>query len=188
MADDRAYRTLLHLYPRRFRREYGDAMVQLRADRRRDGTATFADDMRDVLRSAPVQHQEAIRTMSSSSKLLLAAIVTAVGIALFAIVGGAIAALVLMLLLAWILTALLRERGARPTPATGWRILAIGVAAFVLAFVVFAGPWPASWREAVPGDVAWFTGFLVFTTSIVLVVAGLLTALTATVSRRRLSR
>jgi hypothetical protein len=53
--------------------------------------------------------------------------------------------------------------------------------------VFFAGPWPDSWREAVPGEVAWGVGFFVFVISIVMFVTGLFTALLQWSERRRLS-
>jgi hypothetical protein len=184
---ERAYRALMLLYPRAFRREYSDQMLQLYRDERRRRAASWASLAGDVVVSAPVQYKEALRTMTTTGKLVTAAIATTAGIVVFAVVGGAFAALFLMILLAWILVALLKERGARPSPGLGWKLAAIGAGTFAVAFVFFAGPWPESWREAVPGDVAWGVGFFVFVVSIVMVVAGLFTAVAQWAERRRLS-
>jgi hypothetical protein len=187
MTGERAYRALLLLYPRGFRREYRDQMLQLYRDERRDRAASWARLAGDVFVSAPVQYKETLRIMHTTGKLVTAAIVTTAGIAVTAIVGGAFATLLLMVLLAWILVALLKDRGARPARGFGWKLAAIGAGTFAVAFVFFAGPWPDSWREAVPGDVAWGVGFFVFVISIVMVVAGMMTALVEWAGRRRLT-
>jgi hypothetical protein len=111
---------------------------------------------------------------SPQGKLVTAAIAATVGIAIVAVVGGGFAALILMLLLAWILASMLRQRGAMPSRGTWWKLVASGAGLFAVAFAVFAPPWPESWRSAVPAEVAWAAGFFAFTISIVLVVAGLL--------------
>ncbi len=187
-AGERVYRALLLLYPRAFRRDYGAEMLQLSREQHRDGARSWARLAADVVVTAPARHQEALRAMSTPSKLVTAAIVTTIGIVAFAMVGGALFALILMLVLAWILTALLRERGARPTSGAWWKLATSGAGVFAVAFVVFALPWPDSWRETVPGDVAWFVGFLMIVTSIVLVATGLLMGAVAVGSRRRLTR
>jgi hypothetical protein len=131
--------------------------------------------------------------MTTSGKLVTAAITTGVCVATFAVIGGGYAALTLTLLLAWIVAALLRERSGQPAgttswKTTGWKLAALGAGTFAVAFVFFGGPWPDSWREAVPGDVAWGVGFLAFVGSIVLVTVGLLTVVAGHVAGRRLSR
>jgi hypothetical protein len=187
MAGERVYRALLFLYPRRFRREYREPMLQLYRDARHGHRASWVRLAGDVVATAPVQYKEAIRVMSTTSKLVTAAIAVTAGIVALAFVGGAIGALLLMMLLAWILVALLKERGARSAPGFGWKLAAIGAGTFVVAFAFFAGPWPDSWREAVPGEVAWGVGFFVFVLSIVMFVTGLFTALLQWSERRRLS-
>ena len=122
--------------------------------------------------------------LDPQSKLVTAAVVTAIGIVVFALVGGAYGAIILMLLLAWILTAVLRGRGAIPSRTFWWKLVVAGVGLFALMFVVFAPPWPQSWRDAVPGDVAWSVGFIALVSSIVLVATGLLTGLAHRVGRR----
>jgi hypothetical protein len=187
MLGERAYRALLLLYPRGFRRSYRDQMLQLYRDERRDRATSWARLAGDVLVSAPVQHKETIRTMSTTRKLVTAAIAATAGIVVFAFVGGGFGALLLMILLAWILVALLKDRGALPARGFGWKLAVIGAGTFAAAFVFFAGPWPESWREAVPGEVAWSVGFFVFVLSIVTFVVGLFAALLEWNERRRLS-
>jgi hypothetical protein len=126
--------------------------------------------------------------MSMQAKLVTAAIVITVAIVMFAAVGGALLALALMLALAWILTVLLKQRGATPPRGFWWKLTASGLGMLVLAFVVFGLPWPDSWREAVPGELAWWSGFAIVSTSIVLVVVGLLAGVTELASRRRVTR
>jgi hypothetical protein len=60
MTPERAYRLVLHLYPRRFRREYGERMVddfrELRADMRDRPVVLWARLLVDACRSAVVEH------------------------------------------------------------------------------------------------------------------------------------
>ena len=79
-----------------------------------------------------------------------------------------------------------RSAGADAIPSRSlwWKLVVAGVSVFALAFVVFAPPWPQSWRDAVPGDVAWSVGFIAFVTSMVLVATGLLTGLAQRAGRR----
>ena len=186
MRGTRVYRALLLLYPRGFRREYGALMAQLHRDQRRDrGRRAWLTTLRDLLTTVPVRNLEAVMAMSPHGKLVTAAIATTVGIVAFAVVGGAFAALFLMLLLTWILTSLLRQRRATPVRGFWWKLVASGLGLFALAFAVFAPPWPRAWRSAVPGEVAWTVGFLAIATSIVLVAVGALTGITQWAGRRR---
>jgi hypothetical protein len=188
MAGERVYRALLLLYPRRFRRDYREPMVQLYRDARRNGTASWSRLAGDVVVSAPVQHKEAFRAMSTQGKLITASLVLALAIVAFMAVGGALFALALMLLLAWILARLLRERDAQLSQGFWWKLTLSGVGVFATGFLIFAGPWPQSWRDAVPGELGWFSGMLIFCTAIVMIVAGLLSGVVTRASRRRLTQ
>lgn len=183
---ERMYRALLLLYPPSFRRDYGEEMARCARDARRDGFASWARSSADVVRTAPRRHLEVIGHMSTT-KLLVAATVTTVGIVAFAVVGGAWIALMLMLLLAWILWSLLQSRGAPPR-GLWWKTTAVGVGIFGVAFVVFAGPWPDSWRDAVPASLGWWTGLFMFIAAIVCVATGLLAGLVVLATRRRATR
>jgi hypothetical protein len=188
MRGERCYRALLFLYPRSFRRDYASQMVQLFRDQRSDrGRSAWLTTLRDLFTTVPTRNLEAFMSMSPQGRLITAAIATSVGILVFALVGGAYGAIILMLLLAWILTAVVRGRGAIPSRSLWWKLVVAGVSLFALAFVVLAPPWPQSWRDAVPGDVAWSVGFLAFVTSMVLVATGLLTGLAQRAGRSRLT-
>lgn len=186
MNRERGYRACLYFYPRRFRREYGAPMVQLFRDQRRErGRRAWLSAARDLLTTLPVQHVEAFMHLSPQGKLIAAAVATTAAIVVFAAVGGAFAVLLLMLLLAWILLSLLRQRGAVVSPGLWWKLLASGAGLFASLLVVFGGPWPQSWRDEVPGDVAWSAGFFGFVMAIVLMVTGILTGIVQRGAARR---
>jgi hypothetical protein len=187
MTGERAYRALLLLYPRRFRREYRDPMLQLFRDARRERSSSWPRLAGDVVMSVPVQHKEAFRTMSTQTKLVALALVIATGIVVFAAIDGALAALALMVLLAWVLISLLRERGARLSEGFWWKLTLSGVGILAFTMVFFGGPWPDSWREAVPGELAWWLGFGIVALALVMIFAGLFTGIAGRVARRRLS-
>jgi hypothetical protein len=185
MNGDRGYRALLFLYPPRFRREYGPQMVQAFGDRRREcGRRAWWTIGRDLLSTIPSRHAEAFMELSPQGRLVAGALVTTAAIVVFAAVGGAFAALLLMMLLVWILTSLLRQRGAVASPGLWWKLTGAGAGLFLVLLAVFAGPWPESWRSAVPGDVAWSGGFFGFVMAIVLMVTGLVTGIAQRVGRR----
>ena len=184
MIGERVYRMLLLLYPRRFRRDYRDPMVQLYRDARRDRRASWTRLASDVVASAPVQHKEALRTMRTSTKLLVLALVLVTGIVAFAAVGGALLALALMLLLAWVLLAVRRERGAPLSPSTWWKLTLAGIGILAFCVLFFGGPWPDSWREAVPGELAWWSGFVFVALALVMIFTGVLQGIAGRASRR----
>jgi hypothetical protein len=186
MTGERAYRVLLLLYPRRFRREYRDSMLQLYRDARRD-RASWPRLASDVVLSAPTQHKEAFRAMNTQGKLLTASLVITVAIIAFMAVGGALFALALMLLLAWVVARLVRERDAQLSPRFWWKLTLSGVGVFAGAVLFFGGPWPQSWRDAIPSELGWWSGMFIFSTAIVMIVGGLLSGAVQLASRRRLS-
>jgi hypothetical protein len=185
-AGERGYRVLLFLYPRRFRREYHDPMVQIYRDSRRD-RASWPRLAGDVITSLPRQHKEAFRTMSTQGKLITASIVITIAIVAFMAVGGALFALALMLVLAWTLARLLRERDAQLSSGFWWKLTLSGVGVFGAGMLIFAGPWPQSWRDALPDELGWWSGMFIFCTAIVMIVGGLLSGVVEYASRRRLS-
>jgi TRAP-type C4-dicarboxylate transport system permease large subunit len=115
------------------------------------------------------------------------ATITSSSVFVFLAIGGALFALALMLLLAWVLVRLLRERDARPARGFWWKLTLSSVGLFALGVVIFAGPWPDSWRESVDGEIAWWSGAFLFATAIVIIVSGLLSGVVEYASRRRLS-
>src|SRR4029077_10820587 len=108
-------------------------------------------------------------------------------LAAFLAIGGAMFAIVLLGLLAWILAMLLREREAQLSNGFWWKLTLSGVCVFAVAFLIFAGPWPQSWRDAVPGELGWWSGMFIFSAAIVMIVGGLLSGVVQLASRRRLS-
>jgi hypothetical protein len=186
MRSVRVYRALTRVYPARFRREYGDAMTQLFVDRaRRDGgRRAWGSALRDVTISAPYEYTESFMHASPQTKLVAAAITTAAGALAFILVGGALIAMVLLLLLAWELAAILRTRGHGITVHRWWKFAGAGVGLFVVLFVILAGPWPESWRSSVDGEIAWMVAMAGFSASIVLVALGLLMGVAQWAGRR----
>jgi hypothetical protein len=182
---DRWYRASLWLYPRRFRREYGAAMLQLHRDRQREGAVhRRRRALGDLALSIPYQHWEALMATTPTTRATITVVATAIIAALSLAIGAAIVGLLLLLLVAWECYAVLRMRGARPDGATWWHLVAAGFGVFALVFVVFALPWPESWREEVPGDVAFGLVMIGIALSIVLVATGVLLGVTRVVAAR----
>ncbi|MEN3273987.1 MAG: hypothetical protein V7636_2748 [Actinomycetota bacterium] len=161
----RAYRVLLHLYPRRFRREYGDDMVLLLEDQLRDeGTArVVARAVLDLLLTVPTRHLEAHMKRSSTTAVVSALV--ALG-ALLAVIGGPIG---LAAGVAAIVVAALTWRRSQPvvaaTDTRWWKLLGGGAALFVAEIVVttITGELPDGW---------WYVAMVVGLTSLVLMAAG----------------
>jgi hypothetical protein len=79
----------------------------------------------------------------------------------------------------------MRVRGHRLATQRWWKFAGSGVALLAILFVVFALPWPESWRSSVDGEVAWAVGMFGFSAAIVLVVTGVLMSVAQWVERRR---
>jgi hypothetical protein len=188
MMRERIFRALLLLHPRSFRREYGAHMLQVYRDARRDDVASCTRLTSDIVATLPRHYKEAFVHLNPQGKLIAAALVVMVAIVAFAAIGGALIALALMLMLAWILTRLLQRRSAAPPEGLWWKLTAGGGGLMALVFVVFAPPWPESWRSAVPGELAWWTGFAAVVASIVLMATGMLMGVAQRVSRRHAMR
>lgn len=93
------YRTLLALYPRRFRREYGEAMAQVFADRVRDvGTRAWLRTVPDLLRTVPNQRIEALMQTGSRAPVLILALIFVGAIVTMVGVGGGPIVFAMMLL------------------------------------------------------------------------------------------
>ncbi|MFI5046981.1 MAG: hypothetical protein ACHQIG_07945 [Acidimicrobiia bacterium] len=186
MRAPRMYRALLRAYPSRFRREYAEPMAQAFADRvHADGARrAWGVALRDLAISAPNEHWETFMNAKTSSKLTVAAVVTAVAAMFVIAIGGALVGLALLLLLAWELYAIQRARGYSGSTLRGWKFAASGVALFALLFVVFALPWPEDWRSAVDDEIAWFTGMVGFSTAIVLMITGTALGLARWIAQR----
>lgn len=96
---DSVYRALLLLYPRSFRRDYGDAMHQLFGDRLRElGSRAWLETVPDLVRSVPHQRMEAVMAaLSPGARLgVLAAFVVGAVAASIGLGGGAVPLLVVI--------------------------------------------------------------------------------------------
>jgi hypothetical protein len=159
----RAYRVLLHLYPRRFRREYGDDMVLLLEDQLRDeGTArVLGRAVLDLALTVPTRHLE-VHVKHSSA--VLTVLLTAAGITL-AVVGGPYGLVAAGVAVALAAVTLHRSRPVVASGATWWKLLAAGAALLVAEIIVttITGELP---------DGGWFVAMVVGLTSFVLIATG----------------
>jgi hypothetical protein len=187
MRSARVYRALIRMYPPRFRRDYGDAMVQLFEDRRRErGTwRAWRFAVRDLVLSAPCEHWESYVSATTRTKLVTAALITSAAAIAFIMAGGALVGIGLLLLLTWQLYAINRTRGRHVAAQSWWKFAASGAALFAVLFVIFAMPWPESWRSQVNGEVAWFVAMLGFSTALVLISLGLFMGFAHWITRHR---
>ena len=161
----RAYRVLLHLYPRRFRREYGDDMVLLLEDQLRDEGAprVVARAVLDLAITVPTRHLEAHVKHSSA---VFAALLTAVAVVL-AVVGGPYGLVGAGIALAFAVVTFRRDRPvAAWTAGTWWKLLLGGALLLVAEIVIttITGELPDGW---------WYVAMVVGLTSLVLMAAGL---------------
>jgi hypothetical protein len=184
----RTYRALIWLYPRRFRREYGTAMTQLYADlERARAPHAFRRALGELALTIPYQYWEALMATTPMTRTAITVAFTA-AIAITSIVLGAtVVGLLVLLLLAWELYAVLRMRGqgVARSSRTWWQFLLAGVGVFGAIFVIFALPWPESWRSHVPGSLAFYCVMIGISLSIVLVATGLLMGIGRLAMRRR---
>ena len=74
--------------------------------------------------------------MSTQGKLVTSAIVVALAVAAFLAIGGALFAFALLVLLAWILAMLLREREARLSNGFWWKLTLSGVGVLAITALV----------------------------------------------------
>ena len=184
----RTYRVLIWLYPRRFRREYGTAMTQLYTDlERARAPHAFRRALAELALTIPYQYWEALMATTPMTRTAITVVFTAVIAITSIVIGATIVGLLVLLLLAWELYAVLRMRGhgvGRHARAW-WHFLLGGVGVFGAIFVVFALPWPESWRSEVPGELAFFCVMIGLSLSIVLVATGLLMGIGRLAVRRR---
>ena len=166
------YRASLHLYPREFRREYGDDMVALLEEQLRDESAprVLGRALLDLLVTVPTRHLEAHMHRSSSTPLVVTFASIAAALTVF---GGPIGLLGAVALLG---VAALIWRRSRPVVATQdarwWKLLLAGVGLLATLIVVtnITGELPSGgWYVAM---VTMFTSFGLIGAGVVLGVAG----------------
>lgn len=175
----RAYRALLHLYPRSFRHEYGDDMVLLLRQQLRDENVArvAARTALDLALTVPARHLEV--HMNRPPVTVLIVVFVAVG-AGFAILGGPVGLAAALALLA---LAAVTWRRTRPVVATAdgrwWKLLlaGAGLLATVVVVTTITGELPnGGWYVAMA---SLLTSFGLMGAGIVLGIAGRIGARTA---------
>ncbi len=179
---------LLWLYPPRFRREYGASMIQLYSDLERTRAPhRFRRVLAELAITVPYQYWEALMATAPITRATITLVFTAVIAIASIVIGATIIGLLVLLLLAWELYAVLHMRGhgLALSSRAWWQFLLAGVGVFVAVFVIFALPWPESWRSQVPGELAFFCVMGGIALSIVLAATGLLMGVSRLAFRRR---
>ena len=167
----RIYRTLLHLYPRRFRLDYGDDMVALLEHQLRDEPAprVMGRAAVDLLVTVPTRHLEAHVPSSTTTPLVITFAAVAAALTVF---GGPIGLAGAVMLLA---LAALIWRHNRPVVAHDsrwWKLLLAGLVLLGALVVVttIAGELPdGGWYVAMA---TMFTSFGLIGAGVVLGIAG----------------
>ncbi len=180
------YRTLLRVYPRRFRDEYRDDMALLFAEQLHDGSASrvWARSLIDLTITIPARHLEAHmnRPPNPAVPVLFAALsVTGVVTAILAgsnlaIAGFGLAVAVMAGVLAvasWRTTRAVTAE--RPASAHWWQILlgGVGVLATTIVVLNIIGEVPDGWW--VPMMLTLLAGIMTTATGLILGVAHLTT-------------
>jgi hypothetical protein len=166
------YRLALHLYPRSFRREYGDDMVALlEAQLRDEGTARVAARaVADLLVTVPLRHLEA-HVSRASTTTVIAVLVALAGV--LAVVGGPAG---LVAAVAVVAVAGLTWSRSRPVVGGGdgrwWKLLLGGAGLFaaLIAVTTATGELPSA---------GWLAAMVVGLTAIVLMATGLVLGIAA---------
>ena len=181
-------RALLWLYPPRFRREYGPSMLQLYSDlERAHSSHPFRRALSELAITVPYQHWEAFMATAPVTRATITVAFTAAIAITSIVIGATVIGSLVLLLLAWELYAVMRMRGdgLGTGSRSWWHVLLAGVGVFAAIFVIFALPWPESWRSQVPGELAYFCVLGGIALSIVLVATGLLMGIGRLALRRR---
>ena len=172
----RLYRAVLLLYPASFRRDYGDAMIQLLEDQRCHGAVPTwrlaVHTLSDAALTAPQMRWE-----SAMSRVVLIAVAAAV-VLLAALSGSPVVAGAVVVLSGLALLALSRGRLERPvvsaTQAQGWlRWLAGGLLSLGVGAGVLVG---ADGNEL--SATGWSVWFVSWAAAVVLIAIGLQLAVT----------
>lgn len=176
---DRAYRTLLHLYPRRFREEYGDDMALLFRDQLHDESAgrVWARCVVDLAITIPTQHLES--HMKRPPKSIVPVLFAALGVAgvVFALVVGSSVGLAVVGLAVAVVAGVLATaswRGTRTAAATRpvrtrwWKVVLVGVGTLAATIVVFNVVGEVSEGWWAPMMLAFLAGVLTTATGLIL--------------------
>lgn len=106
------YRALLALYPRAFREDYAEAMVQLFGDRLSDrGRRVWLETAPDLVRTLPVQRMEAVMARLSPGARVVALAVIVFGAVLVSVgFGGGAAPLLVVIAAVGAIVAVVKQR------------------------------------------------------------------------------
>jgi hypothetical protein len=175
------YRAVQRLYPRRFRAEYGEAMVELLRDQLRDEAPwrVCGRTVIDLAVTIPVRHVEVHMPRTRTPLFVLAATLVAAA-ACFAFVEGLLGLVVAFLGVALAVVIWRRERPARerqPVVDRWWRFLLVGVGA--LAIVVGGATAVGELSEPV-----WVLAMLGLLAGVALVAAGVVLGVVRMFDRR----
>lgn len=166
------YRASLHLYPRHFRREYGDDMVALLEEQLRDEPAprVVGRALLDLLVTVPTRHLEAHMHSSATTPLVVTFAALA---AAFAVFGGPIGLALAVGLLGLAALIWRRSRPVVTTPDSRWWKLLLGGVGLLAALIVvttITGELPnGGWYVAMA---TMFTSFGLIGAGVVLGIAG----------------
>lgn len=186
----KAYRLAVRLYPKSFRDEYGDDLVQLLTSQLRDERTVrvLARTATDLLLSLPQRHLESHMHATRSSTLpvafgaaALSALVVGIVVGHPAVIAGCVASGIGLGALA--LLAAHRNRplsDGHPTSSRWWVVLSAGVLLLVtlIALTTATGELPSG---------GWLIAMIVGLTSVLLIAAGLILAIVHLASYRRRS-
>jgi hypothetical protein len=159
------YRAALHLYPRQFRRDYGDDMLALVEHQLRDESAVrvVGRTALDLLLTVPTRHLEARMHRSTTTPLVIIFVAVA---AAFLVFGGPLGLIVGVALLALASVLWLRNRPVvAAQEARWWKFLLAGVGLLAALVVV-----TTSTGELPDGG--WFVAMIAMFTSFALIGAG----------------
>ena len=112
------YRSLLRLYPRSFRADYGPAMSQLFGDRVRDrGRRAWLEAAPDLVRTVPVQRMEAaVARLSTGARIVSLAVVVFAAVIVSIGLGAGAAPLLVALAAGAGIVAILKQRSLLASP------------------------------------------------------------------------
>lgn len=166
------YRAVLHLYPRRFRRDYGDDMVAMVQDQLRDESTArvVGRTALDLFVSVPTRHLEALMPRSTTTPLVVTFVAVATA---FTVFGGALGLLGAMASLA--LAAVVWRRGrpvVGPRDSRWWKLLlaGFGLLGALIVVTTITGELPhGGWYIAMA---TMLTSFALIGTGAVLGIAG----------------
>ena len=199
MNDERSvalYRRLSALYPKSFRREYGDDLDAMFAEQlREDGVArVWLSAIHDLVVSVPTQHLEARMNRPAPQTVAVIATFATVAALVLAVAAGTgpIVGVFLLIAVVALVVATLGWKATRPMSRAGgsvsnrWRtILFVGVALLAAVLLVINVP-PYNDRE-LPG-VGWALMMFSLVTGVGLITVGLTMGLARRSARHATSR